>query len=427
MFICPFWNQKDHVGTIRAERLVRWMMKLNLEVIIVTAGHKDAIQKTDFGNLIIINDPLRIYPDVFGNINSQDTSSSARKPNKFRRWMAYFLLVPDLHIRWAKAVLKSNQVYEMAKACNYFMASSPPESSFIAACELSLRYGGKFIMDMRDGWLDEPMKPLLKSIWLQRYREKRIEKKLLNKADTICVTSENWKDLMINRYPDFKAKIHTIPNCYPEYSGSVQQQSGESVSQKRNCVIQLLHAGRITSSRPERNIEYLLERLLQYIGIHNLKINIKFLGALDSSEIEVINTWNKRFNERDGSLVHVKSVDRFEALKMMEAADGLLMVSNSYASIPAKYYDYSVVGRPVLNLTINNSASANVSSKQHHFYNLIESDSSGLVTSDSQIEIIESFINHCRSNDQNESFLNPDYTENVVFNRFGNLINSLEI
>src|SRR5690606_13570666 len=113
--------------------------------------------------------------------------------------------------------------------------------------------------------------------------------KLLKKAAAICVTSENWKELMLSRYPDLNYKIHVIPNCYPEYSESVQQLSGESVSQKRNGVIQLLHAGRITSSRPERNIEYLLDRLLQYIGIHNLKLNIKFLGSLDSSEIELIN------------------------------------------------------------------------------------------------------------------------------------------
>jgi hypothetical protein len=425
MFICPFWQQKDHVGMFRAERLVRWLRKLGFEVVVVAAGHDNSSHETDFGKLIVVRDPLRIYPDVFSLNTSFGTPIPSRKPNKFRRWMAYFLLVPDLHIRWTKAVLKSEQVSEVARVCDFFMASSPPESSFIAAASLGSRLDKKFIMDMRDGWLDEPMKPLLKTLWIQRFREKRIEKRLLKKAGAICVTSENWEKLLLSRYPKLTNKIHIIPNCYPEYVNT-EKVNSEELNSDTTSSLQLIHAGRISGSRPERNIEPLLNRLLQYIVNKKIKFTVKFLGVLDSSEIKLIDTWNKRFVEHDSNLIFLNSVTRTEALNLMTSANGLIMVSNSYASIPAKYYDYSVTGRPVLNLTINDSASVKVSSVQPHFYNLIETTNTDISTGDSQYKIVDSFINHCKSVVPVDAVLNPDFTEKEVLKRFKIIINTLK-
>jgi len=339
--------------------------------------------------------------------------------------MAYFLLVPDLHIRWTKAVLKSEQVSEVARVCDFFMASSPPESSFIAAASLGSRLDKKFIMDMRDGWLDEPMKPLLKTLWIQRFREKRIEKRLLKKAAAICVTSENWEKLLLSRYPKLTNKIHIIPNCYPEYVNT-EKVNSEELNSDTTSSLQLIHAGRISGSRPERNIEPLLNRLLQYIVNKKIKFTVKFLGVLDSSEIKLIDTWNKRFVEHDSNLIFLNSVTRTEALNLMTSANGLIMVSNSYASIPAKYYDYSVTGRPVLNLTINDSAMVKVSSVQPHFYNLIETTNTDISTGDSQYKIVDSFINHCKSVVPVDAVLNPDFTEKEVLKRFKIIINTLK-
>ena len=425
MFICPFWQQKDHVGTIRAERLVRWLRKLDFEVFVVAAGHTDSSLKTDYGKLIVVKDPLRIYPDVFSGKTSFETPVSSRKPNRFRRWIAYFLLVPDLHIRWAKEVIKSEEVTEVANDCDYFMASSPPESSFIAAASLSSRFDRKFIMDMRDGWLDEPMKPLLKSLWIQRFREKRIEKRLLKKADAISVTSDNWKELLLIRYPKLDSKIHVISNCYPDFS-KTDQGNPAGLKSHNTDRIQLIHAGRISGSRPERNIELLLSRLFQYIGNKKVKCTIKFIGILDPSEIKLIEKWNKRFMEYDSNLEYLKSVTRSEVLNLLAAADGLIMVSNSYASIPAKYFDYSVTGRPVLNFTINDSASVKASSEQPHFYHLIEKTDADISTEDLQYKIVDSFINHCISDHPFDAVLNQDFTENEVLSRFERILKSLK-
>lgn len=425
MFICPFWQQKDHVGMFRAERLVRWLRKLEFEVVVVAAGHDNSSRETDFGKLIVVRDPLRIYPDVLSLNTSFGTPIPSRKPNKFRRWMAYFLLVPDLHIRWTKAVLKSEQVSEVARVCDFFMASSPPESSFIAAASLGSRLDKKFIMDMRDGWLDEPMKPLLKTLWIQRFREKRIEKRLLKKAGAICVTSENWRTLLLKRYPKLNKRIHIIPNCYPEYDNTNNVNSDE-LNSDTTATIQLIHAGRISGSRPERNIEPLLNRLLQCIGNNKIKCTVKFLGVLDSSEIMIVEKWNKLYMEYDSNLIYLNSVTRSEALNLMSVANGLIMVSNSYASIPAKYYDYSVTGRPVLNLTINDSASVRVSSVQPHFYHLVETTNGDISTGDSQYKIVDSFINHCKSVVPEDAVLNPDFTEKEVLKRFKTIINTLK-
>src|SRR5690606_12470965 len=108
------------------------------------------------------------------------------------------------------------------------------------------------IMDMRDGWLDEPMKPLLRNNSFQKYREGRLEKRFVERATYITLTSENWKELLTKRYPEIKSKVIVLPNTYPEFAGEapVSTNDGELLIDGKESYT-LVHAGRLSSSRPE--------------------------------------------------------------------------------------------------------------------------------------------------------------------------------
>ncbi len=411
MLVCPFWGQRGHVGTFRAERLVRWLVESNYEVIVVTSAHSDDVSQQWFGTLVSVRDPLKIYPVAGTTTVGKDTR---RKPNAFRRWFAYLLLNPDLHIVWARTVLRSNEVAKFAKECDFFIASSPPESAFHAASTLADRYDGKFIMDMRDGWLDEPMKPLLRTMWLQKYRESRLERKFVTKATNITLTSENWRELLSKRYPEVKSKIVVIPNTYPEFfeEAPIKTTNQKSLNDEKGSYT-LVHAGRLSSSRPERNADFLFNEIIHHIDRHIDTFHINFLGNLEQDELNCLDFWKQRFQNNGSDLNHIEQVSRSQALKILANADGLLMISNSYASIPAKYFDYSVSGKPVLCFTTPDSVITDISKKQPQLHVIFEGHS------DRNDIVINNFLKAVRNHDRyNSSSLLPEFTDSVVKSSF---------
>lgn len=345
LFICPFWGQTGHVGTIRAQRHVKWLTNEGFKICIVKAGLTDRVESKSFGELVTIKDPLSMFDD---SLNDKPIRTG-RKPNKLRRYLGYLFLLPDPTILWAKRVLKHHLVLSRASEFNWFMASSPSESAFIPASHLAKKFKGKFWMDLRDGWLDEPMKPLLIKSSIHRFRESRIERRMVNSANVITVTSENWKKLLQSRYPESTDKINVIPNTFEQNTTLASGFKSEPSNVKK-----FVYAGRIYSSRPERSLEILITSINQFIESHNYRINIEFIGFLSIEEEHEIAVWAEKLKYI--TFTRTPHVERQELLGTLSNVDGLLLVSESMGSIPAKFFDYAVSGRPVLGVTKVNSA-----------------------------------------------------------------------
>lgn len=327
LLLAPWWQHEAHVGNLRLRRHVAWLREAGVRVTIVDSGLHHAMIEEDGMTRITIADPLRMH------IAPTLGAASPRKPSALRRWMAYALLLPDPSIVWARRVLAHPVVCHAARTSSFVMSSSPPEAAFIACAKLSKRFGIPFWMDMRDGWLDEPLKPLLRSSALQRWRERRLESFCLNQAAVVTVTSPQWTDMLAERYPEFRAKIHVVTNASPDSMGlPVPPKPRPS----------LCYAGRLTSSRPERNTQD-LAKILSWLPEHEFSI----IGDLTPNE--------RQDAERRGWTVR-QALPRTALLPTLAEESGLVFLSSSKGSIPAKFFDYLSTGRPVLGIAPRDSA-----------------------------------------------------------------------
>lgn len=344
----PFWRQAGHVGNYRIDRFIRWLATGGFYVVLVRAGSVTGQREEPWGIEITVQDPLGLYRDVVvGSVPVK-----ARRPNKLRRLLAYWLFNPDPGILWARMAARNSAVLQHAEGASFVLSSSPPESAHIGAAILARKLKTKLIIDMRDGWLDEPLKPLLRNSRLQRWREARLEKATLQQAGKIFVTSSVWKSLLVDRLSFTQDKTEVLSNSFPpEGMFNIKQSRKRSA----NAPLRLVHAGRFTGSSLSRKISYLLEPLL--IGLDDTGIHgvITLLGSLEATDLEEAKRWQPQFESKGWVIEFKEAVPREEMMSILQQADGLLLLSASQAAIPSKLFEYLTLGKPIFTVTPQSS------------------------------------------------------------------------
>lgn len=348
VIFAPFWRHSGHVGNNRVDRFVRWLYEDGFHLVMIRAGSNDGLREEPWGIEITVRDPMGLYRDT----RSDAIPPVARKPNKLRRRLAYWLFSPDPSVVWARAAAKNALVLEQAAGASFILSSSPPESAHVGARQLSKRLNVPHIVDLRDGWLDEPLKPLLRQSALRRWQEGRMEADILRHAGAILVTSSVWQDLLVQRLPALAPKITVLTNGYP--NGLLYSQ--QSVATEPSTEQVLIHAGRFMGSHLTRSPKLLLDPLLGAIGANQCRGSLRLIGPLAADERALIAQFNMPFLEHGWRIECAEAIPRDELLSLLPQAHGLLLLSASGAAIPSKLFEYIPTGRPILVVTERDSA-----------------------------------------------------------------------
>lgn len=349
IIFAPFWRMAGHVGNNRVDRFVRWLAEDGYEVIMIRAGTREGERAEAWGREITVFDRLGLHPEPQPG---QAVAVSTRKPNRLRRALAYWLFNPDPAVVWAKAAARHPKVREAMRGAAFILSSSPPESAHVGAWQLSRAHGVPHIMDMRDGWLDEPLKPLLLSSAVRRWQERRLESRIAQDAKLIQVTSDVWKELFDARYPKLAHKVHVLTNGYPAQMPEVGQ---KAIQDPKNEYV-LIHAGRFTRSHTARLPELLLRPLLRNLSVQPCKGVIRLYGELSTDEVVNIESFQTSFGAIGWRIECPGRVARPKVLEEISIADGLLLLSASHAALPSKVFEYIPMSIPILAVAPLNSA-----------------------------------------------------------------------
>lgn len=352
----PFWRQQGHIGNLRIDRFRRWLISADYNVVIIKAGSSEKVNIKTWGVEITVRDPIGLYKDKL----CSDRAITNRKPSKLRRKLAYFLFNPDPGIVWSRAAASNSIVYEYAKDADFILSSNPPESSHVGAWRLAKLCGIPHIVDMRDGWLDEPLKSILRQSLFRRWVEARLERKILLNSAAIMVSSAVWKELLCSRVKDIENKVTLLTNGYPVTDKKHEFQSNNTAE---NNELVLVHGGKFSGSDPRRSPAELLKPLLnEIIGSETVGV-IKLIGSLSIEELKIIEKFNNRFKENGWSIDCPGSLPRDELIDLLHQANGLLLLTVTRAQIPGKLFEYIPTGRPIFVATESDSATWRVCEK----------------------------------------------------------------
>lgn len=352
IIFAPFWGQTGHVGNNRVERFVRWLSEDGFYVAIIRAGSIDRHVETAFGEEVTVRDPLGLYRDV----TQSGQPAVTRKPSKLRRALSYWLLNPDPTVVWARLAASHPVVLEVARGALFILSSSPPESAHFGAWKLSHRLSIPHIVDMRDGWLDEPLKPLLRSSKLRRLREGAMESRILRDASVIQVTSDVWQELLCQRLPNISPKVTVLTNGYP-----LHFHARKKTSRKQGVL--LMHTGRFLGSRLTQFPGLLLQPLLEEIRKGEKSGEVQLFGLLSEEEMAMIDHFKTSFAAHGWNIECCGNLPRSELLQRLPDADALLLLSASFAAIPSKLFEYIPTQNPLFVVTEKDSATWRICSK----------------------------------------------------------------
>lgn len=342
LFASYFLNT-GYVGRNRLLRFIRSLQMLDaVDIVVVAAGERNRIEYAGWGTLVTHSAFQRFSPDARCPKPASADTKPGVKPRKagLMNMLHRLFVYPDMSVLWSLSASANAVVRAQCRGADWVISSSPPESVHVGAHRLSRHLGASWMMDMRDGWLDEPLNPWLKSDAFRPWIESRMESAFVRHASCVTVTSEVWKTMLEQRIEGIAHKVHVLMNAAPDVEPSSRPPTYSSGDR-----IRLLHAGSLEASSRVRTAERFYSALETLIRAAPGPVEVVFAGNLRPHEKDIL----KRLTD-EVSTCDVRCrppVSHAEALAEMQRSHGLLLLSNSKAAIPSKLFDYLAAGRPV--------------------------------------------------------------------------------
>lgn len=227
-----------------------------------------------------------------------------------------------------------------------------PKSSTIMAYELKRKFNVPWILHMSDPWADCPLQNMSESYYK---KNDEWERKCLQAADVVTLTSVPTIDFYKKKYPEWESKFRLFPNVY-ESANAVKDETPVDTKQK----FRIVYTGGLADNRsPEFLLKPLSELASEDPTLEN-KFEVIFAGNVDARNRAVFQKYNLPFVKWIGMLPFK------EALRLQRSADYLVVIDNPIEDpsmsmfFPSKLLDYMVARKRILAITTNGSASHQV-------------------------------------------------------------------
>ncbi|MEZ7499726.1 glycosyltransferase family 4 protein [Flavobacterium sp. Arc3] len=245
------------------------------------------------------------------------------------------LFIPDARFLWVKPSISYLEKYIVENNIDTIVTSGPPHSLHLIGLGLKKKLDLKWFADFRDPWTTIGYH---KSLRLSNYatkKHKMLERKVLNTADTIIVTSKTTKTEFeaITRKP-----IAVITNGY-----DVENIETQPLDNK----FSLAHIGSFLSERNPMILWESFVELIKDIPEFKSHLEIKLIGAVSQEVLETISQFGL-----NPYLNNLGYVSHEEAIAHQRKSQVLLLIEidseDTKSIIPGKLFEYMVSNRPIV-------------------------------------------------------------------------------
>jgi glycosyltransferase involved in cell wall biosynthesis len=326
------------IGAVRPYRFYKYLTRMGYRCDVITASPQSSVSE----EVTFLPDELR---EIWEGTGGQQKSFRAYQELLVRK----IAFPGHIGIMWSfAAAARCHQLVCRNPREKFVVFSTyPPLGVLPAGLMAYLRDRLPWIADFRDplgvGLGDEF------TSGNQRFWNHQLEARVFRQASAVIANVEGAAEMWRKLYPRAARKLHVIPNGFdPEDAPRAREIPPRS--QKL-----IVHAGGLYHGRNPNIIVEALARLRARGLPEAATAKILLVGSIDAKT--GLNQALYEKGQREGWLELRPPVTRDESQRLMEEADGLLLVQpQSDVQVPGKLFEYICIGRPVLALVPRNSA-----------------------------------------------------------------------
>jgi len=351
LIITYYWPPAGGPGVQRWLKFVKYFRSFEIEPIVFIPENphypildESLISEVPTGVEIIrqpIKEPYK-YAKIFSEKKTKKISSGIieeKKPSILEKLLLYVrgnLFIPDARVGWVKPSVKYLESYlKTNKDVDTVITTGPPHSLHLIGSSLKEKLNIKWIADFRDPWTTIHYHKSLRLSKKAQNKHKELEKKVLNTADQIVVTSPTTqKDFQkITSQP-----IKVITNGY-----DTEEVKAVSLDAKFSIV----HIGSLLSNRNPEILWKSLSELKNEDSEFSKDLELKLVGIVAEETKDRIEAYQLSEN-----LVTPGYVSHNDAIAFQNSAQVLLLVEmnkeETNAIIPGKLFEYMNSKRPII-------------------------------------------------------------------------------
>lgn len=294
-----------------------------------------------------ILEPYALYRRFMGMDRTQTVGtrlpqarSGAAGRHGLSMWIRGNLFIPDPRASWVRPSVRFLARRLRREPVDAIVTTGPPHSMHLIGLGLADRGFGPWIADFRDPWTRIDYFEELRLTRAARNRHLSLERRVLERADAVVVTS-----------PGTARMFRELAPCDPVViTNGYDPADFTEAAPPRKEGVTLVHVGMLDRMRHHPLFWQALERFIRENPERTRSLRIRLIGSVDPAirrDLEGRPGLAGRL-EFAGYLTHAQSVAE------MRAADLLLsfiaQAPNSDITIPGKLFEYMAAGPEILHL-----------------------------------------------------------------------------
>lgn len=354
LIITYYWIPSGGAGVQRWVKFTKYLRNFGWEPVIYTPENPEfpstdaSFEKDIPSDIQVLKTPIwepyNVYRNLTGKknqaINAGFISEDKKQgwKDKLSIWIRGNFLIPDPRRFWIRPSVRFLTDYLQKNPVDAIITTGPPHSMHLIGMGLKKNFPAiPWIADFRDPWTNIDFYKDLNLSWISDKIHHSLEKKVIQKADSVVVVSNGMKD----EYELLKPKrIQVISNGYDE---SDVQKAAIDLDPK----FSISHIGTLNAARNPKTVWKVLSQLCAENPAFKSDLQIQLVGKVDFSVLEEI----KQFNLTE-NLLKIDYLSHSEAIAKQQSSQVLLLLINNSGNakgiLTGKFYEYLAAQRPIL-------------------------------------------------------------------------------
>lgn len=366
LIISYYWIPSGGAGVQRWVKFVKYLRQFGYEPIVYTPENPEypSIDKSFEKDIpsdvqvikTLIWEPYNFYRKLTGKknqvINAGFISENKKHgwKDKLSIWIRGNFLIPDPRRFWVKSSVKFLKIFLSENPVDAVITTGPPHSMHMIGMGLKKHFPAlPWIADFRDPWTNIDFYKDLNLTWISDSIHHRLERKIIQNADSIVVVSNGMK----SEYEQMNSKrIEVISNGYDE--SDVQ-----SIAVEPDKKFSISHIGTLNAARNPYTLWKVLHQLCIENPVFKSDLQIQLIGKIDFSVLKDIA--NLQLND---NFVKIEYLTHNEAIEKQQSSQLLLLLINKSGNakgiLTGKFFEYLAAQRPILGIGPSDGDAASI-------------------------------------------------------------------